>query len=92
MTVNATDEEREIMKDLYTLFEKVHDMTGTDQEWKDFITEAVRQTEKHKGMARELAYRLFTALIDYKGEQQKARMAEERMRPVQIDVGDIPWN
>ena len=89
MTISATDEERGIMKDFYTLFENVYDMGGSEKEWKDFITEANSQINKHKGMARQLAYYLFMALIDYKGEQEKARNQAQIMQPVQEA---IPWS
>ena len=86
MTVNATDEEREIMKDLYVLFEQAYDMAGTDDEWMRFIRDVVQRYEKYQGMEKKLAFHLFMGLINYKEEQQKARMAEALSRPVQISV------
>lgn len=92
MTTNLTEEEREIWKDAYRMHELVHDMQGSEVDWERFIREAVPLIEKHRGSAYRLAYHLMMALIDYMGEEQKARMEEERMMPEQVMMEGIPWS
>jgi len=92
MTSCLNEQERAVWKDAYTLHEKMHDMTGKDEEWADALTTLTRMADKYTGETRSLAAMLFMAVYDFMGEHVKALQDAERNKPEQISMEAIPWS
>lgn len=83
MTINLSDTEREVWKDLYRLHEKWHGMAGTTDEWMSFAFDLSTIAERY-GETKEgrLAQAMSLALYDWFGEEQKRDEEEARRRSV----------
>jgi hypothetical protein len=92
MTIRLTDEEREVYTDLYKQHEKIHDMTGSVDDWMMFASDMNELISKREGPARRLMIKLAVALYDYMAEEQEIRQKQQEMSPHQIHVAEaIPW-
>lgn len=94
MITNLTEQEREAWKDAYKLHEKFHDMTGTEEEWKQFALDMGLVDGKYENdpKTKRLARALLFALCDWFEGEQKISLAEAREAPEQLAIDEvIPW-
>ena len=92
MKIKLTEEERSVWRDLYTLHEQVHDMSGTTGEWIAFAENVGLLSQKYRGAAGRLMWGMLLALYDYMSKEQKIREDADRVAPQQLRLEDIPWD